>query len=415
MLRSLYAGISGLRAEQTMLDVTSNNIANVNTVGFKASSVHFEDTLSETLQDAGLAQSYKAGTNPSQIGLGVRVADVDTNLTQGSQQSTGNNLDTMVSGDGYFVTKIGSQTSYTRNGSFHFDTEGRLSTSDGGLVQGWTAASDGSVNTGTTPGIITFSSSAVSPATQTKNAVLTGNIPSDNTTATAFSRDINVYSADGTAKTLDITFTPTPDPNSKTTPPAVLAGSWTWTAKDGSMDTTVNPPVEATVTGTLTAADGKLKSATGDPTSIDGIKLDFSGMTGFASLNTTGIASQDGKQAGTLLSYSMGSDGTLTGNFSNGDTRAIARIALATFSNPGGLSKSGDSNWTESINSGNPKLGVAGADGYGSITAGALEASNVDLSQEFTNLIVAQRGFQANARIITTSDQILQELVQMKQ
>ena len=158
-----------------------------------------------------------------------------------------------------------------------------------------------------------------------------------------------------------------------------------------------------------------MTSAKGDDTSIDGIALDFSGMTGFASLNTTGIASQDGKQAGTLLSYSMGNDGTLTGNFSNGDTRAIARIALATFSNPGGLTKSGDSNWTESINSGNPKLGVAGSDGYGSITAGALEASNVDLSQEFTNLIVAQRGFQANARIITTSDQILQELVQMKQ
>ena len=122
MLRSLYSGISGLRAEQTMLDVTSNNIANVNTVGFKSSSVQFEDALSQMVSAAGLATNVKAGTNPNQVGLGVRVAGVRTNLTEGSQTTTGNNMDAMISGDGYFVTTQGSQTLYTRNGSFHWDS-----------------------------------------------------------------------------------------------------------------------------------------------------------------------------------------------------------------------------------------------------------------------------------------------------
>jgi flagellar hook protein FlgE len=395
MLRSLYAGISGLRAEQTMLDVTSNNIANVNTVGFKSSSVHFEDTLSQTLQSAGLAQSYKAGTNPSQIGLGVRVSDINTNLTQGSQQATGSNLDTMISGDGYFVTKIGSQNLYTRNGSLHFDAQGRLSTADGGLVQGWTAT-NGEVNTGQTPTTITFSQTAVSKATATSTAGITGNLPSDTASQTEFSRDITVYAADGTPKTLSVLFTPS----------QTNAGQWAYSASDGTAGSTP-------ATGTLTAANGALTLA--GSTVVDGITIDFSKLTGYASLNTTSLATQNGNKAGTLLSYSMGADGTLTGTFSNGDTVPLARLAVATFTNPAGLEKAGDSTLTESINSGSAKLGVAGADGYGTITAGALEASNVDLSQEFTNLIVAQRGFQANARIITTSDQILQELMQLKQ
>lgn len=395
MLRSLYAGISGLRAEQVMLDVTSNNIANVNTVGFKSSSVHFTDTLSQTLQSAGLAQSFKAGTNPSQIGLGVKVADIGVSLTQGSQQSTGSNLDTMVSGDGYFVTKIGSQSLYTRNGSMHFDANGRLSTADGGLVQGWTAV-NGEVNTGLTPKTITFSSTAVAPATITKNSTITGNIPGDSATGEKFSRDITAYGADGTAKTLNIAFEKT-----------ATAGQWSYTAKLAN---------GTGVTGTITATNGAitLGGAAGANPSVDGVGLDFSKLTGFAGLNTTSISSQDGKPAGTLLSYVMGADGTLTGTFTNGDTVPLARLALATFTNPAGLEKAGDSTLRESINSGQPKLGTAGADGYGAITAGALEASNVDLSQEFTNLIVAQRGFQANARIITTSDEILQELTQLK-
>jgi flagellar hook protein FlgE len=391
MLRSLYAGISGLRAEQTMLDVTSNNIANVNTTGFKSSSVQFEDTLSQTLSAAGLPQATKAGTNPSQVGLGVRVAGINTNLAQGEQQSTGNNLDTMISGDGYFVTTTGSQTLYTRNGAFHWDAQGRLATADGGLVQGWTAV-NGAVNSGGSPGGISLPAGTVAPAVATTKATVTGNLDSTGSSGTLV-KEISVYAADGTQKTLELTLTPG------------ASGAWTYSADDGS-----GTPAH----GSLTCANGAV-TATGTTTTGDGITIDLSGLTGYAGLSTASLADQNGSAAGTLLSTTMGGDGTLSGTFSNGATIPLARLALATFTNPEGLEKAGNSTVQQTLNSGTPSLTTAGAGGAGTIIAGALEASNVDLSQEFTNLIIAQRGFQANARIITTSDQVLQDLVQLKQ
>ena len=398
MLRSLYAGISGLRAEQTMLDVTSNNIANVNTVGFKSSSVQFEDALSQTVSAAGLSTSAKAGTNPNQVGLGVRVAGITTNLNEGSQTTTGNNLDAMISGDGYFVTQTGSQTLYTRNGSFHWDAQGRLSTADGSLVQGWKAAPDGSVSTGGAPTTLTLPSGTVSPATPTSTASVTGNLPSDAKPKTVLERDITVYSGDGTARQLTAKFTADD----------TVAGKWNYTIDDGDPAKAVSGSLQTDGTGALTS------TSTTTPT-VDGIAVDLSAMSGYAGLTTAGFAKQDGNAAGTLLSVAMGGDGTLSGTFSNGATVAIARLAIGTFTNPEGLAKAGNSTLTSTLNSGPVRLGTAGSDGWGSVVSGALEASNVDLSAEFTNLIVAQRGFQANARIITTSDAILQELIQLKQ
>jgi flagellar hook protein FlgE len=395
LLRSLYSGISGLRAEQTMLDVTSNNIANVNTTGFKSSSVQFEDTLSQMVSAAGLSTTVKAGTNPNQVGLGVRVAAVTNNLTEGSQTTTGNNLDAMISGDGYFVTQTGSSTLYTRDGSFHWDSQGRLSTADGSLVQGWNAV-NGVVSTGGKPTTLTLPSGTVAPANKTTKATLTGNLPSDAVAGTALDRDITVYSADGTPRQLTATYTAD----------ATTAGKWNYSISDGTSTAAVTGSLQTSGTGTVTGT-----SLT--PT-IDGITVDMSGISGYANLTTIGIAKQDGNAAGTLLSVSMGGDGTLSGTFSNGATVAIARLAVGTFTNPEGLAKAGNSTLTETLNSGSARLGTAGSDGYGSVVSGALEASNVDLSQEFTNLIVAQRGFQANARIITTSDEILQELTQLK-
>ena len=397
MLRSLYAGISGLRAEQTMLDVTSNNIANVNTVGFKSSSVQFEDALSQTVSAAGLSTSAKAGTNPNQVGLGVRVAGITTNLNEGSQTTTGNNLDAMISGDGYFVTQTGSQTLYTRNGSFHWDAQGRLSTADGSLVQGWKAGADGTVSTGGAPSTLTLPSGTVSPATATSSATLSGNLPSDADAGTKIERDITVYSGDGSARQLTATFTAD----------ATTKGKWSYTIDGGDAATAAS--------GTLMADGSGVLSGTSTPATVDGIKVDMSSMSGYAGLTTAGFAKQDGNAAGTLLSVAMGGDGTLSGTFSNGSTVAIARLAIGTFTNPEGLAKAGNSTLTSTLNSGPVRLGTAGSDGWGSVVSGALEASNVDLSAEFTNLIVAQRGFQANARIITTSDAILQELIQLKQ
>jgi flagellar hook protein FlgE len=390
MLRSLYSGISGLRAEQTMLDVTSNNIANVNTTGFKSSSVQFEDALSQTISAAGLATSAKAGTNPNQVGLGVRVAGVRTNLTEGSQTTTGNNLDTMISGDGYFVTQTGSQTQYTRNGSFHWDSQGRLSTADGSLVQGWPAV-NGVVATGSKPQTLTLPAGTVAPAVQTTKTTVNGNLPSDAVAGTALDRDITVYSADGAAHQLTATFT------------AGASGAWSYTLDDHQGHT---------ASGALQAGGALVTGSTS--ATIGAVTVDMSGVSGFAGLNTTSFSAQNGTAAGTLLSVALGSDGTISGTFSNGATVAIAQLAVGTFTNPEGLAKSGNSMLSETLNSGTVRVGTAGADGYGSVIAGALEASNVDLSQEFTNLIVAQRGFQANARIITTSDEILQELTQLK-
>lgn len=392
MLRSLYAGISGLQAEQIALDVTGNNIANSNTTGYKASSVQFEDTLSETMSAAGLATAQTAGTNPNQIGLGVRVAGINANLTQGATTTTNNNLDAMISGDGYFTTKSGGNTYYTRDGEFHWDTQGRLATTDGGLVQGWTADSSGTIATGVAPSTITYNKNSTDPATATTTATMTGNLPSDATSGTTVERDITAYGADGTAKTLAITFTA-----------GSTAGSWSYSASLAG---------GTAVTGNLTSTNGVISGDTS--ASVDGVTLDMSQLTGYAGSTTASISSQNGNEAGSLQSVTIGTDGTLTGTFSNGATVALARLAVATFQNAGGLTKSGDNNFTQSINSGQANYTTAGSGGAGSIVSGALESSNVDLSTEFTNLIIAQRGFQADSRVITTSDQILQTLVQLQ-
>jgi flagellar hook protein FlgE len=392
MLRSLYSGISGLRSHQTMLDVTGNNIANVNTTAFKSSATQFRDTLSQLTQAAGGPQAQVGGTNPSQIGLGVQVAGISTNFAQGSAQATGRATDIMISGDGFFVTQLGGETLYTRAGSFDFDASGRLVSPDGSIVQGWGAV-NGVVTEGGAIGPIQLPLDALAPASATTTATLGGNLPSDAATGTVLVRDVQVYDASGAASTLTINFTKT------------LAG---WDV-EGDHDGTPATPAEQ---DSLTFANGALTA--GGSITVNNIAVDLSKITGFAELATVSVTSQNGRDAGTLDSFTLAKDGTLVGSFSNGTSEAIGRVVLATFVNPGGLEKAGSSSYRATFNSGNPQVGAPGSDGLGSLTSGALEMSNVDLSQEFTNLIVAQRGFQANARIITTSDEVLQELTNLK-
>ena len=385
MLRSLSDGISGLRAHQTMLDVTGNNIANVNTTGFKSSSVQFQDSLSQVLRASSLPQEQAGGRNPAQIGLGVQVAGIRTNFAQGSTQSTGVPTDLMLDGDGFFVVRKGGENVYTRNGGFSFDAAGRLTSADGALVQGWTAQ-NGVLNTGGLLGGITLPIGATSAAVETTEATVTGNLPSTAAVGDEIVREITVYDETGTASTLSLTFTRT------------AAG---WDVADGAGGTT-----------SLAFTDGKLTA----PASLvsGGVTVDLSTVTGYADLRTIKVDNQNGNAAGTLLSYQITGDGSLIGTFSNGATEVLAQIAVATFDNPEGLEKAGSSQYRVGVNSGNPVLSTAGADGGGAIISGALEMSNVDLSQEFTNLIVAQRGFQSNARVITTSDEILQEVTNLK-
>jgi flagellar hook protein FlgE len=385
MLRALYSGISGLRSHQTMLDVTGNNIANVNTTAFKGSSVEFQDTLSQLVRNSTLPQEDTGGSNPAQVGLGVQVAAISTNFAQGAAQSTGVPTHLMIAGDGFFVVRSGAETGYTRNGAFSFDAEGRMITSDGGFVQGWTAQ-DGVIAPGAGTGNITLPVGAVSGAVATSSARVTGNLPSDAALGSEIVRDVTVYDAEGTADTLALTFTRT-------------AGGWS-VATDGG------------ATADLAFTDGELTA--GGTLAAGPITIDLSALTGYAELSTVAITEQDGREAGTLQSYALSEDGSLVGTFSNGETQVLARVALATFVNPAGLEKAGSSQYRPTVNSGQAAIGEAGVDGMGKLISGALEMSNVDLSQEFTNLIVAQRGFQANARIITTSDEVLQELTNLK-
>ncbi|MEQ6901956.1 flagellar hook-basal body complex protein [Nocardioides sp. YIM 152588] len=286
MLRSLFAGISGLRTNQTMLDVTGNNIANANTTGFKSSSTIFSDTLSQMLTAASGGNAERGGTNPVQVGLGVQLAATSLNFNQGSAQTTGRTTDVMIQGDGFFVLADGAENLYTRAGAFTFDNSGTLVAPNGMRVQG--------------------------------------------------------YALDA-------------------------AGDATGAMVDVRLDL-VTPPA--------------------------GVEL---------------------------TSYSISADGKVRGVYSDGVQRDICQLAVANFTNPMGLEKVGDTAFRESANSGAPNAdlaagtpAVAGLGQRGQLMAGALEMSNVDLSAEFTNLILAQRGFQASSRVITTSDQVLEELVNIK-
>ncbi|POH61467.1 flagellar hook protein [Cryobacterium zongtaii] len=393
MLRSLYSGISGLRAHQTMLDVTGNNIANVNTTAFKGSATQFQDTLSQLTQGAGGPGAATGGTNPAQVGLGVQVAGIATNFAQGSSQATGKASDMLISGDGFFLTQQGGETIYSRAGSFDFDSAGRLVTPSGAIVQGWGAV-DGVVNEGGAVGDLSLPLNAVIAGDRTSKVSMTGTLPSDAVVGTELVRDIKVYDASGAARTLSLTFTK-------------AANGWTV----GGVDGTSSGSTALAFTSNGVSSGGTLDI--GDITTT-GIRIDLSTLTALAGISTVTASSQDGTAPGSLESYSFGKDGTLIGLFSNGEQKALGRIALATFTNPGGLEKTGSNGYRATFNSGTAELGAPGSAGLGSLTGGALEMSNVDLSQEFTNLIVAQRGFQANARIITTSDEVLQELTNLK-
>jgi flagellar hook protein FlgE len=397
MLRSLFSGISGLRSHQTMLDVTGNNIANVNTTGFKASQIQFQDTLSQMLNAASGAQDGVGGQNPAQVGLGVQVAGITTNFTQGAAQLTGRSTDMMISGDGFFVVRQGTQQYYTRAGSFDFDSSGQMVLpGDGAIVQGW-AAQDGVIDTSGAIGDISVKVGTVMPAKATTTAPFAGNLQADAKEGTIKTLTVKAYDSIGTEREIEVTMTKT-------------ATGWTMGATDGTA-TYATTPLTFDGTGNLTWTD----ATSGDATfALGGVTVDLSGVTGMAGVDTVAAGKQDGYASGILESFALGADGTITGSFSNGLKQALGRIALASFTNPSGLSKAGGSLFTTTVNSGDPQVGAAGTGGRGTLSAGSLEMSNVDLSTEFTQLIIAQRGFQANSRVITTSDEVLQELVNLK-
>jgi flagellar hook protein FlgE len=455
MLRSMYSGVSGLRGYQTMIDVVGNNIANVNTIGFKGGQTVFQDLLSQTLQGAGLP-AQGGGTNPAQIGLGMRLAGTTTNFGQGGLQNTGRPTDLSIQGDGFFIVRRGTDQFYTRAGSFTLDGNGRLSSPQGTLVQGWTADAQGVINTNGPVGDINMPVGALINPRPTSSVTVGGNLPSNATPSlgpvigTTISTTITVYDDNGAGKSLVLQMTRDEVAND----PSATEQRWLCMLQaevdagspgvedllpepfliDFDMATGkisdilapgVNPagatPDAANFTITFDAPALDDGGAPPIPLGVfstgETITLDFGGqtpLTQFSAVNSLSATGQDGSAPGALQTFTIASDGTITGVFSNGRTQSIAQIALANFANPAGLEKLEGSMYRPTANSGLATFGIAGIAGRGTLAGGTLEMSNVDLAQEFTNLIVAQRGFQASTKVITASDEILNDLVNIR-
>ncbi|MBA4374105.1 MAG: flagellar hook protein FlgE [Thermodesulfovibrio sp.] len=430
MLTSLWTGVSGMNANGTTLSVIGDNISNMNTVGFKGSRVAFGDVLSQSLSGAG------AG---SQVGRGVNVSRVSPLYSQGSLQSTESVLDMGIEGDGFFIVSDGSARYYTRAGQFSVDRSGNIVNTDGLVVQGFIADASGNITgsrgdlqiTGTqTPSQITANANIAVNFDATENAkvwaFVSPSVTPPDPTQYNKSTTITVYDSQGGAHDVTAHFVKT------------AANAWTahYVYKDatnqyveaGTQNLTFNDGTAPNVGGSLatdnvaaltfTWGGGVIASSisfdygtgTGDP--IPGTGLN--GSTQFASPFSVLTLSQDGYAAGSLKSMSLSDTGIISGVFTNGQTRNIGQIALARFVAPTGLTKLGRNLYGESFDSGQPIVGTAQTSGIGRVLGNTLEQSNVDLAQEFVQMISAQRGFQANSRIITTTDELMQEMVNLK-
>jgi len=454
-MRSLFSGVSGLKAHQQKMDVIGNNIANVNTVGYKASRVTFSDILNQTISGATSPDSNtgRGGINPMQVGLGVGINSISTLNISGSTESTGNQTDLSISGNGFFIVRNGSNSTYqfTRAGNFTLDELGNLVTAEGMNVYGWldyggVQQSDGTFEFDTDKLVEPINiysdtyngSKKIISAEATKNAAFEGNLDAaEEASGTAlnnigttipdaqFSSTLSVYDSLGNNYEVEVSFTKCyVDSASNET-------SWYWQIKDTSDLTMVESGGTAGASGyikfdsngNIIAADDEYTtnptidftpdSETGAGTFT--VNLDFSTITMNSQDSSVQTDTVDGYPSGTLSDYSIGADGIIMGVYSNGKQKPLGMIALVSFENPLGLMKAGSNTYYATANSGDFVNGSkAGSDGTGTLSAGTLEMSNVDLSNEFSQLIITQRGFQANSRVITTSDEMLQELVNLK-
>ncbi len=418
MIRSMFTAISSLNLHQKYLDVVSNNLANANTNGYKSSRVMFQDQFAQMLAPGAAPSATQGGVNPTQIGLGVGMGYVSPDFTQGTLQSTGRNLDLAVEGDGFFVYGQDAGRRYSREGSMGLDAEGYLVNAATGMrTQGWLADATGAIDTNATVDDIQLDTSK-SLAKATENVYMGGNLSANTDGAGTVNVTMGVYDSLGALQQAAVRFTR-----------GGVAGAptnvWTWQV----MDTSVTPPVAGTGTGTVTFdVNGQIDAANpptvGTAATIPGsagsttpipVTLDFSKMTQLTATTSATVTSQDGLAAGTVTDvYISPNDGAVSLVYSNGLSEQVGQVALARFANSSGLMQSEGTTFMAGLNSGDAQIGAASSGGRGAIASGHLEASNVDMAQEFTNMILAQRGFQASSRVITTSDEILQELVNLK-
>lgn len=463
MMRSLFAGVAGLKTHQTRMDVIGNNIANVNTTAYKSQSMTFSDLMYQTTQAASGANAATGvgGTNARQIGLGSKTGAIKTAIgTQGATQTTNDPFDVMITGDAFFVVSNGAENFFTRDGSFYIDGAGNLAmTSTGYNVMGWQVDDAGQIKKDTVSALrIMNGENMTYPAEATSKATVSGIVDSKDTDVNGasgsvmnldfydnrgykYTAKLSVHAVhgmgdkgqfyvqldgvqDSTGESLDITkfsFGGTlnvPDPNNAgATIPVSNAALLVYSDVDGKFSY-VGSANNNTATLTLKSTDYP---------SFENITIDFSTTSNTNKGGTSTINAARGDQVGDIKGDGAGrltgdmsdieiqKDGKIYASYTNGMSRLLGQIAVASFANPSGLAKEGDNLYSATQNSG--EFNGVGEDilaGGGYMTSGVLEMSNVDLSSEFTEMITTQRGFQANSRIITVSDTLLEELTNLK-
>lgn len=424
ILSSLYTGVSGLTAQGEALGVIGDNIANANTIGFKASRAEFQDIISKNL---------KGILGGNQIGRGVKIGAVNPILTQGNVDATDKSTDLALSGDGYFKVKGSDGESYTRDGSFHFDKEGFLVSNDNQRVQGFMTDEKGNILNKVAD--IKFPRALV-PAKGTSDIKFDLNLDSrvevgkkfdvkDPYSTSHYSTGVEIYDSQGNKHLLSMFFVKNAD--REWTYHGLVDGKEITGGEAGELSKVVEGKLKFTVDGKLESQEmtesnfnfaggalqnQKVKISFGDPIAEGGKGIDGTKQYG---KNSDLISwNQDGAAAGTITGLSFNDEGVLTAVYSNGQAADLAQIAVAKFENPEAMFKVGNNRLKESRDSGAASLGAPKASGRGSIFAKSLERSTVDLATEFVNMIQNQRGFQANAKTITTTDELLNEVIQLK-
>jgi flagellar hook protein FlgE len=401
--------LSGLQADSGAINIIGNDLANLNTIGYKADEVSFQDLLSQSVGGGG-----------GQVGLGVGPVTAVPQFTQGGIQSTGGPTDAAIEGDGFFVVNDqNNQALYTRDGSFQLNASGQLVTTAGDLVQGW-SATNGTVNTNGPTGNITVPLGTNIPATPTTQMSMSLNLNAGAASGSTFTGPIQVYDSEGNSHTLTVTFTNNGS-NSwgyAVTIPAgdlqqggttqVATGTLTFDSSGNlSSPTAAQDPQQISITGLADGAanmtiNWNLHDSTGKGT-----------ITQYAEASGVGSTSQNGAAAGQISNVSLANGGLLVADYSNGQQLTVGQLALASISNPGSLLNLGNNNLKAAPDTATPAVGTANSGSRGQIVAGALESSTVDIAKEFTNLLTFQNSYQANSRVITTSDELLQETVNL--
>lgn len=403
--------LSGLNANSVALSAIANNLANLNTVGYKGTRPIFRDLFYQQIGSSG------SGT-PIQIGAGAGVGAIASTFTQGSTENTGVPTDIAIQQEGFFVVEKSGARVYTRAGNFGVDDNGYLITTDGGRVLGYPTV-EGKVTPGDSLSALVLSKGQLSPPSPTSHVRVSLNLDARAEVGTVFSTPVAIYDALGASHVLNLRFTKT------------AANEWDYQVTIPAADVGQTGDPVVLKSGTLTFdGTGMLTSPTTDITGIlisgfangaDDLSFDWNlsdgtqpVLTQLAVPSAPSSIQQDGFSSGTLLSFSIGSDGIIQGIFSNGQTQALGQIALATFPNLQGLMRTDSNNFLGTLSSGAPSIGAPGTGGRGTLSGGALELSNADISREFAQLILAQRGYQANARAVTTFDEITQETINLK-